>query len=153
MKKLFLILLCCLVLCGCSAPAPNTESEPSTIPTPELTTITVYIASETWDGFDTLEIAGENLTFLDAMIQAEVLPENTVIHRIEQSGDTLTVDFGPAFRDLICSQGTTGEYLTVGSVVNTLITLHDVSYVQITVDGNVWESGHTVYDFPMAFFQ
>ena len=86
------------------------------------------------------------------MIQAGVLPENIVFNSISKNGDTLTVDFGAEFQNFINSQGSTGEYLIIGSIVNTLISLNEVKYVQITVDEAVLESGHMVYDFPMEFF-
>lgn len=161
MSKLFCVLLCCLLLCGCStinhkdntSTTEATSSAPAntTIPS-ELTTITVYVPNDNFDGFDTVEVTGNNLSALEAMAQAGTLPENIVINSFSQSGDTLTVDFGAEFRSLVNNQGSTGEYLIMGSVVNTLITLHNVKYVQITVDGDVLESGHIIYDFPMEFY-
>jgi hypothetical protein len=117
----------------------------------EPTTITVYIPNENYDGFDMVDITGEKLSVLEAMVQAGALPENIVINSISQNEDTLTVDFGSEFRDLINRQGTTGEYMIMGSIVNTFITLNEIKYIQITVDGDILESGHVIYDFPMEF--
>ncbi len=164
MKRILLAILCCMMLCGCGAshqekePAFTAQSE-STLPVTtdatspqDLTTITVYIPNENVDGFETVDISGKSLSFLEAMVQAGVLPENIVINSFSRSDDTLTVDFGPELRELICKQGTTGEYMIMGSIVNTLITLNDVKYIMITVDGEILESGHVVYDLPMEFF-
>ena len=165
MKKTFYILLCCLLLCGCgpwnqedeTISTVQTESNLST-PTngttsSELTTITVYVPNEDLDGFDTVDITGNNLSVLEAMVQAGILPENIVINSFSWSKDTLTVDFGPEFKKLINHQGTAGEYMIMGSIVNTLITLNEVKYIQITVDGDILESGHMIYDFPMEFYE
>ena len=121
--------------------------------TSEFTTITVYVPNEDLDGFDTVDITGDKLSVPEAMVQAGVLPENIVINSFSWSEDTLTVDFGSEFRNLINNQGTTGEYMIIGSIVNTLITLNEVKYVRITVDGDILESGHVIYDFPMEFYE
>lgn len=165
MKTLFSILLCGLLLCGCNAsnqkdstiPTVQTENNFSTpvndATVSELTTITVYVPNENFDGFDTVDITGDNLSVQEALVLSGVLPENIVFQSISHSEDTLTVDFGVEFRNLMGSQGTTGEYLIMGSIVNTLITNNEVKYVRITVDGDILESGHMVYDFPMEFYE
>ena len=173
MKKIFILCLICLVLCGCRDNQPS-EAVPSDPPTEltttiqneiespatseatvtsDITTITVYVPNSNADGFVTVEISGERLSALEALIQAGVLPENIVVNSYSWSEDTLTVDFGSEFRDLINRQGTAGEYILMGSIVNTLITLNNVKYVQVTVDGEILESGHVIYDFPMEFYE
>lgn len=165
MNKMFYILLCCMLLCGCTTSNQDGEtistvqtehnfSTPSNNSmTSEFTTITVYVPNEDLDGFDTVDITGDKLSVPEAMVQAGVLPENIVINSFSWSEDTLTVDFGSEFRNLINNQGTTGEYMIIGSIVNTLITLNEVKYVRITVDGDILESGHVIYDFPMEFYE
>ena len=49
------------------------------------------------------------------------------------------------------TMGTSGELMVTGTVVNTLIDAFDVEYVSFTVDGEIFESGHVIYDFPMGF--
>ena len=49
--------------------------------------------------------------------------------------------------------GTSGERMVIGSVVNTLIANYEVETVSITVEGDIWESGHVIYDSPMGFFE
>ena len=164
MKRILFTIVCCIMLCGCGASNQETKltftaQGESTVPVTtastspqELITITVYIPNENVDGFETVDISGKNLSVLDAMVQAGVLPDNIVINSFSWSDDTLTVDFGPELRELICTQGTTGEYMIMGCIVNTLITLNDVKYIEVTVDGEILESGHIVYDYPMEFF-
>lgn len=165
MKKITCLLLICLVLCGCStgnqpdsiATSAQTETtvktQTNTYTPPELTTITVYVPNSNADGFDPVEISGEKLSALEALIQADVLPENIVVNSYSWSEDTLTIDFGSEFRNLMNRQGTAGEYMLMGSIVNTLITLNNVKYVVVSVDGEILETGHMVYDFPMEFYE
>ena len=52
------------------------------------------------------------------------------------------------------TMGTAGERMMVGSVVNTFLTAFDkVDKVSILVSGQIFESGHVVYDEPMEFFE
>ena len=121
MKRILFTILCSMILCGCGASNQETElgfteqsestlsvTTAATSPQ-EFTTITVYIPNENADGFETVDISGKNLSVLEAMVQAGVLPDNIVINSFSWSDDTLTVDFRPELRELICKQGTTGE--------------------------------------------
>jgi hypothetical protein len=179
MKKTIVFIFVCLILCCCqslkqpeqatstdltkeettlrseleeSPDVETTDPKEAELPS-DLITITVYVPNDNADGFNTVEITGDKLSALDALKLAGVLPENIVINSYSWCGDTLTVDFGPEFRELINSTGTAGEYMIMGSVVNTLITLNHVTYVHVTVDGEILESGHVIYDFPMSFYE
>ena len=48
---------------------------------------------------------------------------------------------------------TSGEYVILGSVVNTFLTAYDADAIIITVDGEVLETGHSVYDQPLTLYQ
>ena len=41
--------------------------------------------------------------------------------------------------------------MITGSVVNTYITAFQAESVYFTINGNILESGHVVYDFPLTF--
>ena len=197
MKKLFTLLLCCLILSGCTGTPtevskPTQPTEVSTTPAteqiiqdetlpaesntpanndqaPEATTentpentiqYIVYSPNENADGFYVNVIEGNivegseyQLTILEAMIEMGVLTEDVQINSIVRVENNLTIDFNQAFRELVCTMGTSGERMIVGSVVNTLIANYEVETVSITVDGEIWESGHVIYDFPMGFFE
>ena len=176
MRKILVLLLCSLMLSGCAGrPAEAAIStDPSQIftsiaasaeteihiPTElvqtenaEIIHITVYVPDENAEGFNITIMEGEKLTFLEAMIEAGVLNEAVEINTITREDTHLTIDFNGAFRDLVCTMGTSGERMIIGSVVNSLITNYQVETVSITVDGDTWESGHVIYDFPMGFFE
>ena len=173
MKKFIALLLCCLMLTGCTGKPEETSkpTQPPIIPETTLATeflttpatvetepmeiiqMTVYYPDENAISFLTTLVEGEQLTFLEAMIQVGVLNEEIQINSITREANHLIIDFNHAFRDLVCTMGTSGERMIVGSVVNTLIANYEVETVSITVDGEIWESGHVIYDFPMSFFE
>ena len=162
MKKLLILAGLCLLLTGCAAPQTQettSQTEESTaqitedLSGTELTVFTVYTPNETYDGFIATEVQGEKLTVLGALIDAGVLTDDVQVNYYAWEGTVVTADFNAAFRDLLNSQGTAGERMLMGCVVNTLLSANNAETVMITVDGETLESGHVVYDFPMEFFE
>ena len=68
-------------------------------------------------------------------------------------GGEITLDFNEAFAQRIRSTGTAGEYILMGSLVNTYLDAFNAATVTVTVEGGVWESGHVIYDMPMGRFE
>lgn len=66
---------------------------------------------------------------------------------------SLDVDFNEAFGAYVCSMGTTGEYYTIGSIVNTFLDVYGCEKVKITVEGNTLETGHAEYPGYMNRFE
>ncbi len=134
---------------------PTPESKPA-----ETIQFIVYSPNCNADGFyvnaverTIVEGSEYSLTLLEAMIEMCVLTKDVEINSIIQEETHLTIDFNHAFKDLVCTMGTSGERLLVGSVVNTMIANYNVETISITIDGEIWESGHMIYDFPMGFFE
>lgn len=181
MKKLAVLLLSCLMLSGCAQephvndavketgisldtsiletipPIPPETTEPETI------LLTIYSPDGNAEGFvqSQVEVAFvAEPVIVEQLILAGVLAEGTQVNLCELSASSdapgwtqLHVDFNEAFRDRILSMGTAGEYTILGSVVNTFLTAYNAQSMTITVDGQVLESGHAVYDQPLEFFQ
>lgn len=176
MKKVLMMSLCCLLLTACaSRPDVETSATPSTAPTvmttvPETTEaptvpetepvapilFTVYAPNDTLDGFVGAETEVTELTadaVVQALIEAGVLDEAVAVNNVSVDGTTLNLDLNSAFYDQLVSFGSAGERYFVGSVVNTFLSAYGVETVSITVDGQILESGHVAYDFPMDFFE
>lgn len=183
MRKLAFILIICVLLSSCgSNSSPETSAAtalpitndaikettvPATIPSlpsstesietesNDLTRFTLYTPNENADGFIATEVEGDKLTPMEVLIEAGVLTEDILLNEVmwEENGTQLTLDFGSAFRALVLSLGTAGEQMLIGSVVNTFLSAYQVDTVLITVEGEILESGHVVYDFPMGFFE
>ena len=135
-----------------AATQPSTEA---TAASPELWYL-IYLPLETADEFhaqtlNVTEITGESV--LKELQKHNVLPGDVVLNYLEVDGTQLNLDFNQAFADLVCSMGTSGEMMIVGSVVNTYLSAFQslqVEDVLITINGSSWESGHVVYDFPIG---
>ncbi len=163
MKNIVIVLLLCALLTGCTPggkPAETTlpvvetvETVPSTTET--LDTIIVFSPNEDLDGYIQTEVQGHQLTILEALVEVGVLPAEVQVNEIawDSEARTIHVDFNAAFQDLIHTQGSTGELMIMGSVVNTFLTANDAETMTITVEGEILESGHVIYDFPMEFYQ
>ena len=169
MKKLIALLLCGLLLCGCTPEAQPTEpvtdptEEPSvqmaTIPetVPEVLTITIYHGNANADGFETTEFEVEKMNtdvLMEKLIEAGALNEDVVLASMQFKDGGLVLNFNDAFADQLNTMGTSGERMMVGSVVNTFLTaFNKVDKVSILVSGQIVESGHVIYDEPMGFFE
>ena len=172
MKKLIALLLCALLLCGCTPEAQPTEpvtdpteatSEPevqmATVPEtqPEVLTITIYHGNANADGFETTEFEVEAMNtdvLMEKLIEVGALNEDVVLGSMQFKDGGLVLNFNDAFADQLNTMGTSGERMMVGSVVNTFLTaFNKVDKVSILVGGQTVESGHVIYDEPMGFFE
>lgn len=93
---------------------------------------------------------------LSELAKHNVISEKTKINSIdvttsESNGKSLVVDFSQEFQDELFTQGTAGEFLMLGSVVNTFLKAYEAENMTITVNGNPVESGHCIYEKTMKF--
>lgn len=171
MKKILAIALCCLALTACAPGAPEPTSPtiipvttgsptlpsteaPTAAPTEEiLLTFTLYSGNDNADGFICTEISVPEITetvILEKLIEYGVFPDNVTINSFTSEGSRLNIDFNEAFLNYLCTMGTSGEMILVGSVVQTFLNAYQAESVLLTVEGSVFESGHVIYDFPMS---
>lgn len=182
MKKILMILLCCLLLTACTQKQPTPTETPTQAPTTAPTDVptevsteapteaptgmpteapapvkfTIYTPNENADGFyDTVilidELSAQNV--VNELIKEKALNEDVAVNSERLDGTQLVLDFNSAFRDQLLTYGTAGERMMIGSVVNTFLSAYGVETAMITVDGEILESGHTVYDFPLTFVE
>ena len=173
MIKFISLLLCSLLITGCSAaPAetttppeittsPETTStletaEPTTAPTEVSLPMNIYIPDENAENFNTFPTTIDTLDadmILEMLIENSILNEDIQLNSAELLDSQLNLDFNQAFLDQLMTYGTAGERMMIGCVVNTYLSIYEAETVYITVNGEIMESGHVVYDFPMEFFE
>ena len=182
-KQIIVTILICLLLAGCVEKDPGTSlptlgttapSKPagsvpeSTAPTisttaptvpstnPQNVTFDVYYADESFVDFTHKSVTLEGLTpqaVLNELIALQVVNSDVILRDAFLDGTQLNLDLSVDFLEQLWTLGTTGERFLVGSVVNTFISAYGVESVMITVDGDLMDSGHVVYDMPMTFFE
>lgn len=182
MKRTIIVVMCCALLTACGKNTESvtktqettsvlteqstagTEAEPSstseagsmTEVKDEKIKITVYSGNENADGFIRTEAQVEEINeneLLNKLIEAGVLPDTVEITALEQEEGTLTIRFNDAFRNHLFTQGTTGEYIVIGSVVNTFLKAYDAQKVYLYIGEEVLETGHVVYDYALEFYE
>ena len=157
MKKLLpiaLVVVMALSLAACGGektPPPEDTGTPGTAtPGPETVTITVYKSDETAENFLTDEAEIQELTaenVLDALITAGVVNKDVKVASFDSSDPAnLKLDLSAEVQTQASSLGTSGEYMLIGSVVNTFLTAFDAQGMTITADGKTLETGHAIYD-------
>ena len=123
---------------------------------PEIFSYSIYIPNSNADGFDT-EIVSVNEISSDAVLDElknyKVLPADVSINNLGIKNGLITIDFNQSFADVVRSMGTSGETMIVGSVVNTFLNAFQAEIVFLTVNGEILESGHAIYDFELGFFE
>jgi hypothetical protein len=167
MKKIIVLLLCCLLLTSCAAKPAETTISPETTTEPvttELTTspteisfpLNIFVPDENAENFNTIPTTIDALDanlILEMLIERSMLNEGIALNSAELVDSQLNLDFNQVFLDQLCTYGTTGERMMIGCVVNTYLSVYDAETVYITVNGEIIESGHVIYDFPMEFFE
>ena len=168
MKKIIiLLLLSCLMLAGCTAaPAettvpPESTTEPvtteqTTSPTEVSLPLNIFVPDENAESFYTIPTIIDVLDaelILKMLIDNSILNEDIALNSAELVDSQLNLDFNQAFLDQLLTYGTAGERMMIGCVVNTYLSIYEAETVYITVNGEIMESGHVIYDFPMKFFE
>lgn len=148
-------------------PFPSESTMPETTPMSEPTvppaqtepltfTFKVYRGNDNADGFESAEMIVETLSesiIMEKLIEVGILSADTALNSFEAAENVLYLDFNTAFADQVCAMGTAGEYMIMGSVVNTFLNAYAAESIIITVEGGILESGHVIYDFPLKFFE
>lgn len=169
MKKIILLLLCCLIFTACtsvktettqppyaeSPSSPISETTQSVETTVPAIPLNIFVPDDNAESFSTIptviDLLDANL-ILSLLTEYSMLGEGIMLNSIELTGTQLNLDFNQAFLDQLCTYGTAGERMMIGCVVNTFLSAYDAETVYITVNGEIMESGHVIYDFPLEFY-
>ena len=121
-------------------------------PVAKTKTVTIYSSNDNADGFVTEEVEASEVTagwllgqladkgVVSGDVQAIACAETQV-----DGVKALDLDLNQAFGNALGSMGTAGEYMTLGSICNTFLDAYGCEKIQITVEGNTLETGHTEY--------
>lgn len=160
-----LCLLAALLAAGCAS-APETAEEPETgreslehteeaeeeLEEPKLSVRIFHGDSQAEQLlFTTVEL--EEVTpeyLLLQLFSNQVLPDTVSIRSFEEEQQEekllLKLDLSGNFGTYLSSQGTAGENIVLGSLVNTFLDAYQAEGIRITVEGKTLETGHAIYE-------
>ena len=122
--------------------------------------VNIYYSNDDATGFasetvDVDEITVENI--VKELVEKGVLTSDVKVNNFEmvdvEGKQSINLDFNQAFDTFINGKGSTGEYYTVGSIVNTFLDVYSCEQIKITVEGRTLETGHTDYPGYMGCFE
>lgn len=91
---------------------------------------------------------------LDKLLELGVLSEAVTVNSFSVNEQNIAVlDLGRSFQEQVSRMGTAGEYIMVGSLVNSIISAFGADGVALTIDGSSLETGHEIYDYTLGFFE
>ena len=134
---------------------PTATEEPAEAEEPGAI-INVYVSDDTAERFVILQESADTVdenTVFAALKAAGTIPQEATLLSFRNDGGAITLDMSAEFASLVGTMGTSGEYMLLGSVVNTYLTAFDAQTVTLLSNGNPLETGHNVYFEPMGFFE
>ena len=119
--------------------------------------ITVYTPNENADGFNRTTAVVAKVTptnILNAIGSYDATYRNANIRALgfTQNKRHVEVNLTTEFQNMLCNCGTAGEYVLLGSFVNTMLDACNADTITIKIRGNALETGHNVYDQPLRRF-
>lgn len=107
---------------------------------------------------------------IQALVEHEVLPKETSVNyftlknngqyisledEVASMSDNLTaeLDLSDSFLETLQHTGTSGEAMMMGAVVNSFCDNFKLNSIMVSVNDTVIETGHCIYDEPIAFYE
>lgn len=115
----------------------------------------IYYGNTNADGFEKKDVQLDALTpenLIAELAAVDVVSGDTQVNSFDRTDQSLQLDLSGDFSTYVSGMGTDGEYLVIGSLVNTFLTAYGADEISVTVDGQDLETGHAVYDQPLGFF-
>ena len=123
---------------------------------PESVLVSIFYSNAQATGFEKAEVSLEQLTpdnLLAELAKVNVVSYDTKALNFSKSGKSLTLDLSADFSNYINMMGTAGEYIVLGSLVNTFLTAYDTDDILITIKGNTLETSHAIYDKALTMYE
>lgn len=129
-------------------------------PAAETATITVYYSNADATAFESSEVSIPSLSpeaVLGALVSqgtltADVAENSFTMNTVDEKA-SIELDLNSAFAAYVSNMGSTGEYYTVGALVNTFLDAYECEQIRITVDGEVLSTGHAEYPGYLGRFE
>lgn len=121
--------------------------------------IVIYYSNQKADGLETETVEVEKITpeaVINSLARHHIVSIDTKVNGfeiIEESGrDILTLDLSKAFAGYLKTMGSSGETVVIAALTNTFLDAYQADAMVLTVNGNILETGHAVYDGELIFY-
>lgn len=146
-------MLMLLMACGAE---PEEATEVTETTGANMVTVTYYRKDDFANRLvkDTAKI--EKLTaqnLINLLVEHEMLPEGVRVLNYQLENGIITLNVSAEFGEAMKGLGSTGEYLMIGSLVNTFLDVYDAEGMDLTSAGRHLESGHDIYDYILKFYE
>ncbi len=128
------------------------EVPPVEEPTPEYSYV-VYQPNDTVDGIVEVALTSEEEPTLAIISQGyfdQLAMDTHGAAILSFDEETHTLDMNEGFGTLMSYMGTSGELVILDSLVTTVCQWYGIDELTLTVEGQTLETGHSIYDFPLA---
>ena len=118
--------------------------------------VKLYLPNDNADGFITVieKTDGTAQNIISLLVDKKAIPAGCGLNYLILDGKgSGTADMNAAYGNALSQTGTTGEYMFLGSVVNTLLDYYGLKSIRLTIDGAVPQTGHSYLDKPLVFFK
>lgn len=157
----------CISLMGCGKKETGSEILNETKEAVEPVEEVVPVVEETEEGValhvycgdDYAEHIEQKTVYVDEVTEEVVMDRLSLVLNMDEGvqlkklafgthgGDKVAMlDMNQAFADYLGRMGTAGEYIVMGSVVNTFLDCYQCDLMLLTVEGKVLETGHNIYE-------
>jgi|GEM_PF-2913641 len=112
--------------------------------------IQLYLPNEDASGFRniTVQTSGTAWHIVQLLVEHGALPQGSQALRFDGG----VLDMNTAFAQTLSQMGSAGEFMMLGSLVNTILGFFELESITITVEDETLETGHEIYDYPLTYF-
>lgn len=159
-----LVILCGLAACGnapqelsaveVTADAPINEETEEAV----QTDVKIYYGNGASDELNREEITVEQLTadnLIDALAKHNIVSIGTKVNSFDEEENngvkTLHLDLSKTFHEYLKTMTQEGENIIMCSVAATFLEAYNADEITITVEGDVLQTDHAVYEEPLHF--
>lgn len=135
-------------------PAPTEEPEDQT--EPEQVDVTIYYGDDNCEYLLSEETQIPELdpqALADLLYDKGVFSHRFVVNSCKVEEGLIELDLDEHFEEMLQSTGTSGEYIMMGSLVNTFLDAYEADELRLTVEGETLETGHSIYDWNLTFYE
>lgn len=152
MKKYIALLLTALLALSLAACGGSTDTPAE----PQPVTVMYYHGDETAEHIIPTEATVTEITpvnLMNLLIEKGVLAAGAAVNTLSLENGQLVVDVNSEFATQLQGMGSTGEYMMLGSFVNTFLSAYQAESMMLTSGGEALSTGHNIYDLPLTFFE